>query len=67
MKITKELLLENGFEERIVEGQTIYVKGHYALVYMFCAWIPCYYAAGTVLADRIYVNTMEELSVLENL
>lgn len=64
MKITKELLLQEGFEERVIEGLTIFVKRHVALVYMFNVWIPCYYAFGTILADRIYLDSMEELAVL---
>ena len=66
MKITKELLLQKGFVERVIEGQTIFVKGHVALVYMFNVWIPCYYSFGTILADRLYINTMEELAVLNS-
>ena len=64
MKITKELLLQKGFVERVIEGQTIFVKGHVALVYMFNVWIPCYYSFGTILADRLYIDTMEELAEL---
>ena len=66
MKITKELLLDNGFEERIIEGLTVFVKGHIALIYMFNSWIPCHYSYGTVLVDKLYINTIEELSVLNN-
>ena len=64
MKITKELLLQEGFVERVIEGQTIFVKGHVALVYVFNVWIPCYYSFGTILADRLYIDTMEELAEL---
>ena len=64
MKITKELLKEIGFEERVIEGQPVFVKGHIALVYMFNSWIPCHYSYGTVLVDRLYINTMEELATL---
>lgn len=66
MKITKELLLQEGFVERVIEGQTIFVKGHVALVYVFNVWIPCYYSFGTILADRLYIDTMEELAVLNS-
>ncbi len=65
MKITKVLLLERGFAERCVDGHIIYVKGHHALFYVFGVWLPCYYAAGTILAEKIYINTMEELDILE--
>ena len=64
MKITKDLLMHEGFEERVIDGQTIFVKGHVALVYVFNVWIPCYYAFGTILADKIYIDSMEELAVL---
>lgn len=64
MEITKDLLLQEGFEERIIEGQTIFVKGHVALVYVFNVWIPCYYSYGEILSDRLYINTMEELAAL---
>lgn len=65
MIISKEQLIEKGYEERQVNGQTVYVKGHQALIYMFNAWLPCYYGAGTYLADRLCINTMEELEALE--
>ena len=64
MKITKELLLAKGFEMRVIDGQTIFVKGHTALLYLFGTWLPCYYSANGVLTDRLYVNTMEELKLL---
>ncbi|MBQ5981559.1 MAG: hypothetical protein IJL54_05240 [Prevotella sp.] len=64
MKITKELLLQSGFEERVIEGQTIYVKGHIALVYLFNIWLPCHYSYGKILSDRLYVDSMEELEAL---
>ncbi len=67
MEITKERLLENGFEERIFDGHTVYVKSHYALVNVWGMWLPCYYGAGTVLSGRLHINTMEELEILENL
>ena len=64
MTITKDLLLQEGFKERLIEGQIVFVKGHIALVYMFNSWIPCHYSYGTVLVDRLYINTMEELATL---
>jgi len=64
MRITEELLLGKGFEKRVIDGQTIYVKGHTALLYLFGTWLPCYYSVNGVLADRLYVNTMEELELL---
>ena len=67
MVITKERLLENGFEERMFDGHTVFLKGHHALVYVFGVWLPCRYGAGTILSDRLYINTMEELEILENL
>lgn len=67
MKITRELLLNNGFEERQVEGHTIFVKGNRALFYLLNVWIPCFYAAGTPLADSIYITTMGQSEILEGL
>lgn len=64
MKITKDSLLQEGFEERELQGQIVYVKGHVALMYIFNCWIPCHYSYGTVLVDRIYVSSMEELEAL---
>jgi len=64
MKISKELLLQDGFEERVIEGQTIFVKGHIALVYVFNVWIPCYYSYGNLLVDKLYITSMEELKCL---
>ena len=67
MNITKELLLQNGYEERIIEGLTVFVKGHVALVYIFNVWIPCHYSYGNLLIDRLYINTMEEVKFLKDL
>jgi hypothetical protein len=67
MKKPRDLLREIGFEERIIEGQILFVKGHVALVYMFNSWIPCHYSYGTILVDKLYINTMEELSALNNI
>ena len=64
MEITKELLLNDGFEERLIDDHKVYVKGHIALIHIFNMWIPCYYSYGNVLSDRLYVNTMEELAAL---
>jgi len=64
MEITKDLLLQNGFEERVIEGKTVYVKGHIALVHNLNMWIPCYYSYGEILSDRLYINTMDELAAL---
>lgn len=64
MEITKELLLQNGFEERTINGHNVFVKGHVALMYMLNCWIPCHYSYGNVLIDRLYVNSMEELEAL---
>ncbi len=67
MKISKELLLENGFNERVVDGQTVYVKGHVALVYIFNVWIPCHYSYGALLTNQLYISSMEELEELTQL
>lgn len=65
MKISKELLLQEGFEERVIESQTIFVKGHIALVYVFNVWIPCHYSYGNILVDKLYITSMEELKCLK--
>ena len=64
MKITKQALLRNGFTEHHIENGICYVKGNIALIYIFDVWIPCHYVAGTFMADRLYVKTMEELELL---
>lgn len=66
MKITKELLLERGYEERVIEGHYVFVKNHIALFYDLNVWRPCHYSYGTILTDRLYINTMEELDILSN-
>ena len=66
MKITRQELLSNGYAEHITKNGVFYVKGTMALVYVYNVWMPCYYAAGTQLSDRIYVETMEELDLLNH-
>ena len=64
MKITKQNLLDHGFVEHINDCGSFYVKGNIALVYNFNAWIPCHYVGGTLLADRLYLENMEEIELL---
>lgn len=64
MKITKQELLKRGFDEHITENGSFYVKGKIALVYNFNAWIPCHYTNEGPLAERLYLEDMEELDVL---
>lgn len=67
MNISRDLLLERGYEERLVKGQIVFIKGHHALINLLGLWIPCYYSAGTFLADKIWINNMEELEIIENM
>ena len=62
-QITPQLLLQKGFDEKMMFGQTIYVKGKYALVHSF-AWVPCNLEFGTPLSTNMYVNTWEEFEKL---
>ena len=64
MKISKELLLQEGFEERVIESQTIFVKGHIALVHVLNVWIQCHYSYGYLLVDKLYITSKEELKCL---
>lgn len=67
MDISRDLLLERGYKEYQIKGQIVFVKGHHALIRLFGVWIPCYYDAGTFLTDRIWINNMEELDIIEKL
>ena len=64
MKITKQELLKREFVEHSTDNGSFYVKGKIALVYNFNAWIPCYYSNEGPLAERLYLEDMEELDEL---
>lgn len=67
MKITEQALLGSGFKRHSTQdGGICYVKGNIALVHNTGLWIPCYYAAGTPLAEKLYVETMEEVELLQS-
>lgn len=61
--LSRETLLEKGFEERTKFGQEVYVKGNVALVKSF-KWVPCQMESGEPLATNLYVDTWEELETL---
>lgn len=61
--LTRQILLENGFEEKMMYGQIFYVKGNCAVVHSF-KWVPCNLESGVPLSTNVYVNTMEELEKL---
>lgn len=66
MKITKQELLKRGFVEHFSEEGPFYVKGKIALVYRYNIWIPCYYSDKGPIADRLYIENIEELDALMN-
>jgi hypothetical protein len=61
--LSREILLEKGFEERTKFGQEVYAKGNVALVKSF-KWVPCHWESGEPLATNVYVDTWEELEKL---
>ena len=61
--LSQKILLENGFEEKNMFGQEVYVKGNVALVKSF-KWVPCQMESGEPLATNLYVDTWEELETL---
>lgn len=64
MKNTKQELLNNGFVEHSTENGSFYVKGKVALVYNVNVWMPCYYTEEGPLANKLYIENMEELDLL---
>ena len=63
MIITKELLLESGFEKRYNTEGEYYVKDKVAIVKNI-KWLPCNYETGFPLNTGIYIDTIEELEKL---
>lgn len=58
-----ELLLEKGFEEKIMEGKSVFVKEGIAIV-LTTKWQPCRMEAGRLISTNVYVDTWEELEKL---
>ena len=58
-----ELLLEKGFEEKIMEGKSVFVKEGIAIV-LTTNWQPCRMEAGRLISTNVYVDTWEELEEL---
>ena len=62
-KLTRQILLKKGFEEKMMYGQIFFVKGNCAVVYSF-KWVPCDLKSGAPLSTNVYVDTAEELEKL---
>jgi hypothetical protein len=60
MEITRELLIREGFLERMINGSSMYVKNQFAVLRRDGMWIPCN-IEGQPKHTNVYVNTMEEL------
>ena len=59
MEITKDLLLQKGVEERMIDGRTVYVKGHIALVHNLNMWIP--YRTGGQVPVTLSLHPLQDL------
>lgn len=60
MKITETLLLEEGFEKKLVKDGRFYVKGKIGVVYNGM-WLPCNIDTGEPYNTGICVETLEDL------
>lgn len=58
--LSREVLLDKGFEEKTMEGKTVFVKEGVAIVFT-TQWMPCRLKTGKLFATNLYVNTWEEL------
>lgn len=63
MEITRELLIREGFLERMINGYSMYVKNQFAVLRRDGMWIPCN-IEGQPYQTNVYVKTMEELMKL---
>lgn len=61
--LSRDVLLEKGFEEKTMEGKTFFVKEGVAIVFT-TQWKPCRLEAGKLIATNVYVDTWEELEKL---
>lgn len=61
--LSREVLLEKGFEEKTMEEKTVFVKGEIAIVFT-TNWIPCRLVAGKLVSTRLQIDTWEELEKL---
>lgn len=61
--LTPQLLRQNGFEEKMMFGNVVYVKGKVGIVYHFF-WLPCNIKTGAPLSTSIAISTYEELQRL---
>ena len=60
MKISEEVLLENGFEKRQGQNGYFFVKGRIGVV-QNVKWLACNVETGEPDGTNSYVNTIEEL------
>ena len=61
--LTPELLRKKGFEEKMMFGNVVYVKGKVGIVYHFF-WLPCNMETGAPLSTLTGISTYEELQQL---
>ena len=61
--LSREVLLEKGFEAKTMEGKTVFVKEEIAIVFT-TKWNPCRLEAGRPISTNVYVDTWEELEKL---
>lgn len=61
MKITRDNLIQEGFDESKIKDLSIFKKGVFGLVYNFNVWLLCNCETGIPLNDKQYVSTMEEV------
>lgn len=60
MKISEEVLLENGFEKRQGRNGYFFVKGRIGVV-QNVKWLACNVETGEPDETNTYINTIEEL------
>lgn len=61
--LSREVLLEKGFEEKTKEEKTVFVKGEIAIVFT-TNWTPCRLVAGKLISTGLHIDTWEELEKL---
>ena len=61
--LSREILLEKGFEVKTMEGKDAFVKDEIAIVFT-TKWEPCRLEAGRLISTNMYIDTWEELEKL---
>lgn len=61
--LSREVLLEKGFEAKTMEGKTVFVKDEIAIVFT-TKWNPCHLEAGRLFSTQMHIDTWEELEKL---